>query len=65
VEFVLPSSPSGNPWCTIIDTENIENPFVHAPVGDTMILDGRSVKLLSDEAFHPEEPSQLDPTGNE
>jgi isoamylase len=57
VEFALPSSPSGNPWCTIIDTENIEDPFAHSPADETIIVGGRAVKLLSDEAFHREEPA--------
>ena len=55
VEFVLPPSPGGNPWCTIIDTENIQDPFVHTPVGDKVIVGGRALKLLSDEPFHPRE----------
>jgi glycogen operon protein len=50
VEFTLPPSPCGNPWVQIIDTENIEDPFVRASVGEKVILGGRSLKLLSDKA---------------
>jgi hypothetical protein len=56
VEFLLPSSPSGNPWCQIIDTENIEDPFLEIMVEDKIILGGRCVKLLSDQAFQFVEP---------
>jgi glycogen operon protein len=50
VEFTLPSSPSGKPWLQVIDTENVEDPFVKVKVGDTIIVGGRSLKLLSDGA---------------
>jgi isoamylase len=48
VEFTLPPSPCGNPWTQVIDTENIEDPFVQPTVGEKVILGGRSLKLLSD-----------------
>jgi glycogen operon protein len=48
VEFTLPVSPSAKGWCQIIDTENIDNPFINSTVGDKIILGGRSLKLLSD-----------------
>ncbi len=50
VEFVIPASPCGKPWCQILDTENIDDPFIDTMVGETIILGGRSVKLLSDQA---------------
>ncbi len=50
VEFSLPLSPSGRSWCQVVDTENIADPFVKTPVGEKVILGGRSLKLLSDEA---------------
>jgi glycogen operon protein len=56
VEFVLPSSPSGNPWCQIIDTENIVDPFKNTIVDENIIVGGRSLKLLSDRAFHLDDP---------
>jgi glycogen operon protein len=30
VEFTLPPSPSGNPWCQVVDTENIDDSFVES-----------------------------------
>ncbi len=48
VEFTLPPSPCGNPWAQVIDTENIEDPFVQPTVGEKVILGGRSLNLLSD-----------------
>ncbi len=58
VEFVVPSSPSGNPWCQMLDTENIEEPFLDIMVEDKIILGGRCVKLLSDQAFQLVEPAR-------
>jgi len=57
VEFTLPPSPCGNPWCQIIDTENIDDPFAKTGVGETIILGGRSLKLLSDESHQTIEPT--------
>ena len=54
VEFTLPQSPRGRPWRQIVDTENIEDPFVATPVKGSIIVGGRAVKLLSDEAIHLE-----------
>jgi isoamylase len=48
VEFTLPESPTGKRWSQIVDTENIDDPFVSAPVGEKIILGGRSLKLLGD-----------------
>jgi len=48
VEFKLPPSPRGKPWNRIIDTENIEDPFVLAPVSGNIIVGGRALKVLSD-----------------
>jgi glycogen operon protein len=48
VEFMLPPSPSGKPWCLAIDTENAEDPFGTAAMTDKIIVGGRSLKLLSD-----------------
>ena len=50
VEFTLPPSPSGNPWCEIVNTENIEDPFAQRRVGEKVIVGGRALKLLSDQA---------------
>jgi glycogen operon protein len=48
VEFILPASPSGKPWRMIVNTENIEDPFAQSPVGEKIIVGGRSLNLLSD-----------------
>jgi isoamylase len=48
VEFILPQSPSGRPWCQVVDTENISDPFAANAVNTSLILGGRSLKLLSD-----------------
>ena len=57
VEFTIPASPGGNPWCQILDTENIDDPFVETMVGETIILGGRSLKLLSDQAYQLAAPA--------
>ena len=48
VEFALPPSPRGKPWSQIVDTENINDPFVAWPTNGTVIVGGRALKLLSD-----------------
>ena len=58
VEFVIPPSPSGNQWCQILDTENIDDPFINTFVEEKIILGGRSLKLLSDQAYQLAEPAQ-------
>jgi isoamylase len=51
VQFTLPPSPSGRPWCQIINTEDIESPFAEVPAGEQTIVGGRALKLLSDQAL--------------
>jgi isoamylase len=48
VEFTLPQSPRGKPWQQIMNTENIDNPFIAKPVSGSVIVGGRAMKLLSD-----------------
>ncbi len=48
VEFTLPLSPTGNPWVQLVDTENIEDPFVQRIETEKVILGGRSLKLFND-----------------
>ena len=48
VEFKLPPVPNGSPWCQLMDTENITDPFHEARVGKKVIVGGRSMKVLSD-----------------
>ena len=54
VEFTLPSSPRGKPWRQIMNTENIDNPFLVKDVDAKVIVGGRALKLLSDGAAHKE-----------
>ena len=37
VEFTLPEPPAKNPWRQVLDTENIEDPFVQSPAGEKVI----------------------------
>jgi isoamylase len=48
VEFTLPPVPNGSPWCQVMDTENIDDPFKHARVGEKVIAGGRSMMVFSD-----------------
>jgi glycogen operon protein len=48
VEYTLPASPSGNPWRQVMDTENVDDPFLQVETSLKVILGGRSFKLLSD-----------------
>ena len=50
VEFTLPPVPNGSPWCQVMDTENIADPFHEAEVGEKVIVGGRSMMLFSDSA---------------
>lgn len=49
VEFTLPEVPNGSPWRQVIDTENVDNPFEEATVGEKIIVGGRSMKVFSDQ----------------
>ena len=55
VEFTLPPSPSGNPWCQVVDTENIDNPFSELAPEEKIIVGGRALKLFSDHSSVGEE----------
>jgi glycogen operon protein len=48
VEFTLPPYPNGSPWCQVMDTENIDDPFKIAKVGRKVIVGGRSMMVFSD-----------------
>jgi isoamylase len=50
VEFTLPESPSGEPWCQVMDTENVVDPFAEIRNGDKVIVGPRALKLMSDYA---------------
>jgi glycogen operon protein len=57
VEFILPPPPNGSPWRHLIDTENIDDPFSPAELGDKVILGGRSMMVLTDAP----QPGTLEP----
>ncbi len=48
VEFTLPPVPNGSPWTQVMDTENIDDPFKRAKVGEKVIVGGRSMMVFSD-----------------
>jgi len=50
VEFKLPQPPNGSPWRLLLDTEDIDDPFNPGKLGDTAILGGRSMMVLTDAA---------------
>jgi glycogen operon protein len=50
VEYKLPPSPSGSPWRVMLNTENVDAPFGDVPAGDSVIVGGQSLRLLSDDA---------------
>jgi glycogen operon protein len=47
VEFKLPPTPNGGHWSHLIDTENIDDPFATADLGERVILGGRSMMVLT------------------
>ncbi len=49
VTFTLPKPPNGDPWGFVMKTENIDDPFAHEKLGETIVVGGRSMVLLSDE----------------
>ena len=48
VEFTLPAPPSGTPWCLVLNTEDLDDPFPDIEVGDKVIVGGRSLRVFSD-----------------
>ena len=48
VEFTLPPVPNGSPWCQVMDTQNIDDPFKEAKVGEKVIVGPRSMMIFSD-----------------
>ena len=51
VEYVLPEPPNKTPWCQVLDTENVDDPFYRAEVHDKVIVGGRAIRVYSDEAI--------------
>jgi glycogen operon protein len=48
VEFTLPAVPNGSPWRQVMNTENVDNPFEEATVGENTIVGGRSMRVFCD-----------------
>jgi glycogen operon protein len=67
VEFTLPPVPNGSPWCHIMDTASIDDPFQDSKVGERVILGGRSMMVFSDSKevmrrlYDPGEPTSTRP----
>jgi glycogen operon protein len=50
VEFTLPSAPAERTWKQVLATENIDDPFAPAEIGDKVIVGGRSLRVFCDSA---------------
>jgi glycogen operon protein len=62
VEYVLPEPPNKSPWCQVLDTENVDDPFCKAEVHDKVIVGGRAIRVYSDEFVVPaEKPTKKRP----
>ena len=48
VEFTLPEPPAASPWTQVLDTENLDDPFAAAEIGDKVIVGGRAVRVFGD-----------------
>jgi isoamylase len=48
VEFTLPAPTADTSWKQVLDTENIEDPFASAPVGEKIIVGGRAMRVFCD-----------------
>jgi glycogen operon protein len=68
VEFMLPPVPNGTPWCQTMDTQNVDDPFKQAKVGEKVILGGRSMMVFSDSKEvmkRLNDPDEIAPTRSE
>jgi glycogen operon protein len=50
VEFTLPSAPAERTWKQVLATENIDDPFAPAEIGEKVIVGGRSLRVFRDSA---------------
>ncbi len=50
VEYKLPSSPCGRGWRSVLNTEDIDEPFSDEAVSESVIVGGQSLRILSDSA---------------
>ncbi len=48
VEFALPAPPNGRPWCQLLSTENLEDPFAEIVLEEKMVVGGRAMVVLCD-----------------
>lgn len=48
VEFTIPPSPAETGWTQVLNTEDGDQPFQATKVSSTLILGGRTVRVLSD-----------------
>ena len=51
VEFTLPSAPAERTWKQVLATENIDDPFAPAEIGEKVIVGGRSLRVFCDRAL--------------
>jgi glycogen operon protein len=58
VEFVLPPPSIGTPWRRIMNTENIDDPFLCEKAGERAIVGGRSMMLFDDRAIREKKPKK-------
>lgn len=50
VEFEFPESPSKSAWISVLDTQNLEDPFENCEFGEKVIVGGRSMRVFRDGA---------------
>jgi len=48
VEFTLCEPPAGTLWTQVLNTENIDDPFAAAEIGEKVIVGGRSMRVFRD-----------------
>jgi glycogen operon protein len=48
VEYTLPTALDTSPWCQVLDTESIDNPFCEAEVEAKVIVGGRAIRVYTD-----------------
>jgi glycogen operon protein len=48
VEYTLPTAPDKSPWCQVLDTESIDNPFCESEVEARVIVGGRALRVYTD-----------------
>jgi glycogen operon protein len=51
VEYTLPTALDTSPWCQVLDTESIDNPFCESEVEAKVIVGGRAIRVYTDAPF--------------